>query len=519
MTRKKGKFRKKDDGVNNPISTDEGDFSEDFPRSSGDSRTISEQPSFSLAFRPTPRCRSASVTSFDDDEISSQILPHSGSSSSDHSGVVHDPLLSLGPVRVSASDESVNILVPSTGRSRSRSPRSSHSSTSVVAERSCSTAASATTRPPELTFQQKILLRERQQKELALRNQQRQQIQNRQAVAQQVKARRAGAEQEKRLSDFHRAEIERLLSGGSSVASSVGQEYGGSIGAEQGIVAEHAPDPLVAELLPAPRLLAELEHLPSLADSGRQLTHLGRTMAPRPGTRHRGLDIGSASRSCDRAQSEPVFAIANPSEVLVLRGEAFARVASASAVLGREDLSKPPPDDHTSDHDEEVFRFRPSEREVFLPKPGNKKVGEASISFAAHGRGIVGHRRGVAVVSANAAVPVEDGVEGRCGGGRPSPTPQEGQGDIPPAEEKIGMFISAEDQKIVPEGLSKQGDNMQAGRGGARGPCQIISQPKVGLLSARTGRPGPKRSGIIPQDDGRQHGFCFVEPYIIIIIK
>ena len=467
MTRKKGKFRKDGGGVvNNPTAPGEGHSSEDFPRSPGNSRA-SEQPSSS--FRR--RTRSASVLSLGDDENSSQILPHPHSSFSlpqETLSDLHGPVLSLGPVCSDASDQSVN------GREREirqprehllnvpRSTSTSHSSTSVVVERSSATAVPP--RPPALTFQQKILLRERQQRELAQRNLQksaqlreRQQTQNRQAVAKQVEAKRAEAEREKRLSDYHRAEIERLLSGRSSVASSSVNEEQCGILAEQAVVAEYDPPPP-----------AELEHLLSLAESGRQLTHLGRTMTPRQGTWHRGLEIGPAARSYDRAQSGPGLVIANPSEALVRHGGEFARVASAPASLGREDLSKPPSPDHTSDHDEEVFRFRPSVREVLLPKPGNKKAGKAPVSSSGKKVDV-----GPGVVAVGAAVSGEDAVEIGCeGGGDPSLTAQTVE------------------------------DILQAGGGSPHMPFRMSSQPKA--LTARTGLPGPKRSEVIATDDGRE---------------
>ena len=486
MTRKKGKFRKKCGGVAE-------DFAEDFPRSH--SRTP-EQPSVEQAFFPLHRrTRSASVMSLDDDENSSHILPDSRSSFSHpqkNPTDVHGPLLSLTPVRSSptVSDQSADAPAPSIDESRISC--SSHSATSVAAERS---SAAAATRPPELTFQQKILQLERQERELARRNQQRRQLQNQNQVAQWVQTKRAAAEQEKRLSDFHKAGIERLFSetSSSSVASIQSQKNCGTVVVEQegAVVNEHAPAVPPAELvLPPP------PHLPSLAESGRQLTHLGRTMAVRPGTRHRGLEIGTASRSHDRAQSEPGLAIAIPSEALVLRGEAFASVASA--FLGsREDLSKPPPDDHTSDHDEEVFRFQPSEREVFWPKPGNKRVEEVPVSVVGHGTGFVG---------ANAAGVLGEDMVGVGGGGGSLPTAQGGSVPPPLVKEENGTFISAQERQYLSGVSSRVGDIVQAWRG-APHVRRMFSQPK--LLSARTGRPGPERSEVVATDDGSQDYFAF----------
>ena len=250
-------------------------------------------------------------------------------------------------------------------KSAPRRPNPSRPNPSAAAARASAAAARASaaaprptpTPPTTLTFQQQILLLERQQKELAQRNQQRQQRQNRQAVAQRVQAKRAEAEQERRLSDFHRAEIERLLSGRGSAASGgcpYSPDQAGIFVAEQSII---PVDP------PAPELPPPLEHLPSLAQSGRQRTHLGRAMAP--GRPHRGLEIGPAVA---RAGSRTTFA--RPSSAL------------------EEDLSKPPSSDHTSDSDEEVFHFRPHEKEVLLSKPGNKKLEEDRASGTSSRAGV-----------------------------------------------------------------------------------------------------------------------------------
>ena len=328
----------------------------------------------------------------------------------------------------------------------------------------------------------------------------REKMQSAQAVGQQIQAKRAEAEHEKRLSDFYKAEIERMLSGssvgsradgaGTSAAEQaqeppqqaaqkqppLGHDPSSSSGAfpPQSAASSNggaAPPPV--ELLPPPPALEELS---SLADSGRQLTHLGRAMAPRPGTKHRGLEIGTASRReeaagvvRDRARSEPNAQIVLPSEALVLRGEAFARTGSAvyaappSAAL--EDLSKPPPDDYVSDSDDEVFGFVPPteyEGDV-LPKPGNKKMGEVV--------GASGRR----------------GAEGRADG-VPASTPPGIGGS--PAQEKNELSSAQPGMKFL-------SDLAQSSVGHLR---RMFSHPK--LLSARSCRPGPKRPDVLALDDG-----------------